>query len=127
MSRIQSTYTECVGVRVKRVTEPAEADDGARVLVDRYWPRGVRKVDAALDCWARDVAPSADLVSWFGHRPERWEGFRARYREELSRPERRDAVDRLRAAAAADTLTLLFGSREREQNNAMVLAEMLRE
>jgi uncharacterized protein YeaO (DUF488 family) len=72
-------------VRLKRAYEPPAADDGTRVLVDRLWPRGVAKADAALDLWAKDLAPSTELRRWFGHDPARWREFRKRYAEEVGR------------------------------------------
>ena len=83
------------GVRVKRAYEPRSPEDGTRVLVDRLWPRGLRKADAAIDCWMKEIAPSTELRRWFGHDPSRWEEFQHRYRTELSaRPE---LLDKLRA------------------------------
>lgn len=112
-------------VRVKRVYEPAESGDGYRVLIDRVWPRGVSREEAALDEWARDLAPSAELRRWFGHDPERFGEFRRRYRAELRR--QADAVEALRSRARREPVTILFGARDVEHNNAVVLAEVLRE
>jgi len=112
-------------IRVKRIHDPAEPGDGARVLVDRVWPRGVRKADAAVDRWLRDVAPSTELRKWFGHDRERFETFRQRYRDELATvPE---ALRELMALARKGPLTLLFGARDREHNQAVVLREVLQE
>jgi uncharacterized protein YeaO (DUF488 family) len=88
------------------------------------WPRGVSREKAALDEWVRELAPSAELRKWFGHKPERFDEFRGRYREELRA--RKSEVDALRARARKGTVTLLFGARDPEHNNAVVLAEMLR-
>jgi uncharacterized protein YeaO (DUF488 family) len=112
-----------VAVRTKRVYEPASASDGYRVLVDRVWPRGISKDDAAVDQWARELAPSTELRKWFGHKPERFEEFRRRYRDELKSYE--DEVKALRARARRETVTLLFGARDTEHNNAVVLAEVV--
>ena len=113
-----------MAIRVKRVYEPAEPDDGYRVLVDRVWPRGVSKERAAVDEWSRDIAPSDELRKWFGHRTERFEEFRRRYRDELSACG--DEIKALRTRGRKGTVTLLFGARDTEHNNAVVLAETLR-
>ena len=111
-------------VRTKRVYDPVEPGDGQRVLIDHVWPRGVTRERARLDEWARDLAPSDELRKWFDHVPERFGEFRSRYREELAaRPER---VDDLRRRAARTTLTIVFAARDREHNNAVVLAELVR-
>lgn len=110
-------------VRLKRAYEPAAAGDGARVLVDRLWPRGVRKEDAALHSWAKDLAPSDVLRRWFGHDPSRWDEFRRRYRSELA--EQRDAVAVLRSLARQGTLTLVYGARDTEHNEAVVLRNVI--
>lgn len=110
-------------IRVKRVYEPPARSDGCRVLVDRVWPRGLRKDDVALDAWIKDVAPSTELRKWFGHEPERWDEFKRRYREELdAHPE---AVQAVRDACTKKTLTLLFGAKDEERNQAVVLASYL--
>ncbi|MDZ7749265.1 MAG: DUF488 domain-containing protein [Halofilum sp. (in: g-proteobacteria)] len=110
-------------VRIKRIYDPPADHDGARVLVDRVWPRGVRKADAALDEWCRDAAPSTGLRKWFGHDPARFDAFARHYRDELAaRPE---TVDHLRALARADGLTLLYAARDPEHNHARVLAAFL--
>lgn len=113
-----------MAICIKRVYEPASDDDGYRVLVDRVWPRGVTKEKAAVDVWARDLAPSKDLRKWFGHKPERFEEFRRRYRAELSACG--EECEALRARGRKGTVTLLFGARDTERNNAVVLAEVLR-
>lgn len=112
-------------IRLKRAHDPVADDDGHRVLVDRVWPRGIRRTDLALDEWARDLAPSTDLRRWFGHDPGRWSGFRERYRAELaSVPEvLRALVER----CAAGRVTLVFSARDRAHNQAVVLAEVLAE
>lgn len=112
-------------IRVKRIYEPPEADDGVRILVDRVWPRGLRKADAGLDHWLPEVAPSTELRRWFGHRPERWPEFRERYRSELAAVPATlcTLLDRSRA----NTLTLLYAARDRERNQALVLQEVLQE
>lgn len=110
-------------IAVKRIYDPADDDDGFRVLVDRVWPRGVSKERAAVDLWARELAPSTDLRKWFGHEPARWPGFRERYRRELQ--EREADLRALVAQCGARRLTLLFSARDVERNQAVVLAEWL--
>lgn len=111
-------------IQVRRIYENAQASDGTRVLVDRVWPRGVTKAAARLDLWLREVAPSAALRRWFGHDPERFEAFRARYEEELA--SNHEAVAQLRALLSAGRLTLLYGARDEAHNQAVVLADYLR-
>lgn len=111
-------------VRIKRAYDPPAASDGYRVLIDRVWPRGVKREELRIDDWARDLAPSAELRRWFGHDPARFDEFRARYRAELEgHPEK---LAELRRRAQEGTLTLVYGARDREHNNAVVLAELLR-
>ncbi|MBL8600180.1 MAG: DUF488 domain-containing protein [Devosia sp.] len=109
---------------IKRVYLPPDKDDGQRVLVDRLWPRGVSKREAAIDVWLKDVAPSAALRKWFGHDPQRWEEFRRRYLAELA--DNTDAVDQLRELAKTGRVTLLYGALDEEHNQARVLLELLR-
>jgi uncharacterized protein YeaO (DUF488 family) len=112
-----------VDVRAKRIYDPAEPDDGYRVLIDHIWPRGVSREKARLDEWARELAPSDDLRRWFDHVPERFGEFRSRYRDELTAQ-----GERLEALRNRDgPLTVLYAARDREHNNAVVLAELLRE
>jgi uncharacterized protein YeaO (DUF488 family) len=111
-------------VRLKRAYVPAEASDGYRVLVDRLWPRGVSRERARLDEWARELAPSAELRRWFAHDPARFEEFRRRYVEELKA--QAPKLDELRRRARAGTVTLVYGARDTEHNDAVVLAELLR-
>ena len=111
-------------VRLKRAYEPAGAADGYRVLVDRLWPRGVSKEKAQLDEWARELAPSSELRTWFGHDPARFDEFRRRYLEELAAHEAKLAD--LRERASEGTLTLVYAARDSEHNDAVVLADVLR-
>ncbi len=112
-------------IRIKRVYRAARVSDGKRVLVDRLWPRGVAKDRARLDAWAKELAPSDDLRRWYHAEPDRWEEFVTRYRAELAaKPE---LVRDLAALAADGAVTLLFGSKEEERNNATVLRDCLRE
>jgi uncharacterized protein YeaO (DUF488 family) len=112
-------------VRAKRIYDPPERDDGYRVLIDHIWPRGVSRERARLDEWARELAPSDELRKWFDHVPERFDEFRARYCDELAAQYER--LDDLRRRAASGPLTVLYAARDREHNNAVVLAELLRE
>ncbi|MFI1306071.1 DUF488 domain-containing protein [Streptomyces sioyaensis] len=114
-------------VRVRRVYEAPEPDDGARVLVDRLWPRGLSKADAQLTEWCKDVAPSAELRRWYGHQEERFERFAEHYRAELAQEGPRQALERLRALAAKGPLTLLTATKDASISQAAVLAEVLRE
>jgi len=111
-------------VRLKRVYEPAAADDGVRVLVDRIWPRGMTKERLKADRWMKDIAPSSALRKWFGHDPAKWSEFRKRYVRELEG--NAELVAELRLAAGKKTVTLLFAAQDEEHNNAVVLAEVLR-
>ncbi len=109
--------------RLKRVYERASAEDGYRVLVDRVWPRGLKKEEARIDEWQREIAPSSELRRWYGHDPDKWSEFRSRYVAELDgKP---DLVRELRERARSRTVTLLFGARERERNNAVALKAYL--
>lgn len=111
-------------IRIKRVYEAASESDGSRVLVDRLWPRGVAKADARVSWWAKELAPSSELRRWFGHDPERFEEFSRRYRLELSGKEELGALRRL---VREGPVTLVYGARDREHNNAVVLRTLLEE
>jgi uncharacterized protein YeaO (DUF488 family) len=113
-----------IDVRLKRAYEPAEPDDGYRFLIDRLWPRGIARRRAEIDEWDRELAPSAELRRWFGHDPERFAEFRRRYLEELR--DQRPALAELRRRARQGRLTLVYGARDSEHNDAVVLAEVLR-
>jgi uncharacterized protein YeaO (DUF488 family) len=112
-------------VRAKRIYDPFAPEDGYRVLIDHVWPRGVSHERARLDEWARALAPSDELRKWFDHRPPRFASFRARYRDELAAQS--ELVDELRRRAASGRVTVLYAARDREHNNAVVLAELLRD
>src|SRR5450759_4552174 len=114
-----------MSVRIKRAYALPEPEDGVRVLVDRYWPRGVQRDTAELEDWLKDVAPSPKLIAWFGHRAERWEEFKQRYREELDARKDSDDLCRLRDWKQRGRLTLVYGARDQEHNNALALAEYL--
>lgn len=120
--------TASAKVRIKRVYEDASDDDGARVLVDRLWPRGVSKERAALDDWLKDAAPTPDLRTWWDHDPERMDEFAQRYRAELAdgNDAAADAVARLRdLASGSGGVTLLYGAKDPEVNHAKVLRNYL--
>jgi uncharacterized protein YeaO (DUF488 family) len=113
-------------VQVRRIYDQAAAEDGVRILVDRVWPRGIRKDAAAIAEWAKDVAPSTELRKWYGHVPERFAEFEARYRDELAQPAQRAALDHLRTLAKESTVTLLTATKDVELSQAAVLARLLR-
>jgi uncharacterized protein YeaO (DUF488 family) len=117
----QSTGT--LDIRLKRAYEPPSAEDGVRVLVDRLWPRGVRKSEAAIDRWLKEIAPSTELRRWFGHDPSRWSEFRRRYRSELSG--HAELVNELRALARKKPVTLIYAARDERHNEAVVLRDIL--
>ena len=112
-------------IRIRRVYEDPSSDDGARVLVDRVWPRGLRKDAADLDEWAKDVAPSTELRKWYGHDPAKFDEFRRRYYQELEVPPARDALAELRDLAVGRGLTLLTATRDLDHSHAAVLAGLL--
>jgi len=112
-------------IEIKRIYDPAEPGDGHRMLVDHVWPRGVSKDRARLDEWRRELAPSDDLRQWFDHVPERFGEFRGRYRRELRG--HTELLEALRNRAGQGRVTILYAARDREHNNAVVLAELLRD
>ncbi|HEY6493321.1 MAG TPA: DUF488 family protein [Trebonia sp.] len=114
-------------IRVRRIYDAPLPEDGARVLVDRVWPRGVRKDAARLDEWARDVAPTTELRTWYQHDPARFEEFRRRYLAELAEPERGQALARIRALAERGPVTLLTATKDLRLSQATVLAGLLGE
>ncbi|HZV51420.1 MAG TPA: DUF488 family protein [Candidatus Dormibacteraeota bacterium] len=114
-------------IRLQRVYGSDVAAPGTRVLVDRVWPRGVKKDDLRLDHWLRELGPSDELRKWFGHRPERWPEFQRRYREELEEPSRRALLDQLVELARRGPLILLFGAADEDHNQAVVLRSVLEE
>lgn len=112
-------------IKVKRVYLKPAKEDGWRVLVDRLWPRGMKKEAAHLDVWMKDVAPSDALRKWFGHEPEKWNEFQKRYRAELAK--KRDVVAAIKKMEKEhETLTLLFGAKDEKHNQAVVLAQLLK-
>jgi uncharacterized protein YeaO (DUF488 family) len=110
-------------IKLKRAYEPPDAGDGMRILVDRLWPRGVKKTAAAIDLWAKDIAPSTELRQWFGHQTDRWDEFRRRYTAELER--KTDLIEELRALARRGPITLVFSAHDAAHNDAVVLRTVL--
>jgi uncharacterized protein YeaO (DUF488 family) len=110
-------------IRLKRVYERASRADGTRILVDRLWPRGVTREQAAVALWLRDLAPSPELRKWFGHAPARWKEFQARYRKELQ--QKKDVIELLRQKSRARTVTLVYAARDEQHNGALVLKRIL--
>jgi uncharacterized protein YeaO (DUF488 family) len=110
-------------VTIKRAYEPPSPDDGTRILVDRLWPRGVKKSNAGISQWMKEIAPSHELRKWFGHDPARWEEFRRRYRAELTG--KRELVSHLRELSREGPLTLVYSAHDAARNQAVVLRELL--
>jgi uncharacterized protein YeaO (DUF488 family) len=113
-------------IQIQRVYERRPVKGNA-VLVDRVWPRGIKKEELGNHPWMRELGPSTELRQWFGHRPERWPEFRRRYRTELNQPQQREMLDELVAMARKRPLTLLYGARDTERNQAAVIRELLEE
>jgi uncharacterized protein YeaO (DUF488 family) len=111
------------GVSIKRAYEPPSPRDGTRVLVDRLWPRGVKKTEAGIAQWMKEIAPSHELRKWFAHDPARWQEFRRRYKAELT--EKRELVSQLRELAREGPLTLVYSAHDEAHNQAVVLRETL--
>jgi len=110
-------------IQLKRAYEEPKCADGMRILVDRLWPRGLTKEKAAIDIWLKDIAPSAELRKWFGHDPKKWRGFCSRYRTELK--QRGDQLQLIKSKAKGGPVTLIYGARDREHNEAVVLKQLL--
>jgi uncharacterized protein YeaO (DUF488 family) len=117
------TQLAAKNISVKRAYEPPAKGDGTRILVDRLWPRGLRKADAAIDHWLKDIAPSTDLRKWFAHDPSRWQEFRQRYADEIRG--HAEQLGELRACARSGRVTLVFAAHDEAHNNAVVLREVL--
>ncbi len=110
-------------LKIQRVYDPPSAGDGKRILIDRLWPRGLRKDDAKIDAWIKEAGPGTELRKWFNHDPEKWKGFKQRFFAELdAKP---DVVSEIVGLARKGTVTLLFGSKEERFNNAVALKEYL--
>ena len=110
-------------MRLKRAYEPPAASDGTRVLIDRLWPRGVRKDAAALDLWLKDIGPSTELRKWFGHEPSRWAEFRRRYADEIA--QKPQLLAQLRDIARQGVLTMVYSAHDEQHNDALVLQELI--
>jgi uncharacterized protein YeaO (DUF488 family) len=111
-------------IRIRRAYQPPQRGDGYRVLVDRIWPRGASKDDLELDEWRKEIAPSTRLRKWFGHDPKRWTGFQERYFAELE--QKQDAVRELVKRARQGRITLVYGARDPDHNQAVALSVYLR-
>ena len=118
-----STRIAAANVKLKRAYEPADKEDGTRVLVDRLWPRGVSKAKAALNQWMKEIAPSTELRKWFGHDPARWDAFCRRYSAELHHnPE---LLSQMRSLARQGPVTLVYSAHDEDHNDAIVLREVI--
>ena len=109
-------------MKIKRVYEAAQIEDGKRILVDRLWPRGLTKEKARVDIWLKDIAPSTDLRKWFGHEPAKWNEFRKRYIEELKNNEKQTSI--LKEQLKTGMVTLVYAAKDKEHNEALVLKEL---
>lgn len=110
-------------IKIKRVYENPEKEDGTRILVDRLWPRGMTKEKADVDLWLKEIGPSTELIKWFGHDPDRWKEFEKRYKKELK--ENKEAVSQLKDHPKKGTTTLVYSAKDEEHNQAVVLKEFL--
>jgi uncharacterized protein YeaO (DUF488 family) len=112
-------------IKIKRIYESPQRSpgDGTRILVDRLWPRGLRKDEVAVDVWMKELSPSTELRKWFAHDPAKWQEFRKRYIQEMK--ENSEVIDRLKSDAKSTTLTLLYSAKDTEHNNAVVIKEIL--
>ena len=110
-------------VRIKRAYEAPAPEDGARILIDRLWPRGVRKDAAALDLWLKGIGPSTELRKWFGHEPSRWAEFRRRYADEIA--QKPQLLAQLRDIARQGVLTMVYSAHDEQHNDALVLQELI--
>lgn len=111
-------------IRIKRIYERADKDNGVRVLVDRLWPRGIEKGKAKIDYWMKDIAPSNGLRKWFSHKEERWQEFKRRYFEELK--DKKDDLNQLKKLGKAKAITLLYAAKDTKNNNAKALLEFIK-
>jgi uncharacterized protein YeaO (DUF488 family) len=110
-------------IKLKRAYEKPAKDDGERILVERLWPRGLTKLEAKIDLWLKEIAPSTELRRWFGHDPDKWDGFRQRYQKELR--DKDDLIKLLKRKAKAGTITLIYAARDEEHKSALVLKQFL--
>jgi uncharacterized protein YeaO (DUF488 family) len=112
-----------MNIKIKRVYEKPGKDDAVRILVDRLWPRGLTKKKASVHVWLKEIAPSTGLRKWFGHDPNKWKSFRGRYETELRHND--DLIKLLKQKAREGTVTLIYGARDEEHNEALVLKQFL--
>ncbi|HKA17624.1 MAG TPA: DUF488 domain-containing protein [Blastocatellia bacterium] len=112
-------------INLKRAYEKPSKDDGERILVERLWPRGLTKLQAKIDLWLKDVAPSTELRRWFGHDPKKWDEFRRRYQKELKNKD--ELIKLLKRKAKNGTITLIYAARDEEHNGALVLKRFLKQ
>ena len=112
-----------MNIKIKRVYEQPDKDDGLRILVDRLWPRGLTKEKAGVDLWLKEIAPSTELRKWFDHDPEKWKRFRGRYETEIRHKD--DLIKVLKQKAREGTITLIYGARDEKHNEALVLKQFL--
>jgi uncharacterized protein YeaO (DUF488 family) len=112
-----------VTVKIKRIYEVPNSEDGTRILVDRLWPRGVKKEDVQIDLWLKDISLSSDLRKWFGHDPKRWPQFRAKYIQELGF--KNEDLSVIIRAASEGPVTLIYAARDENHNQAVILQEMV--
>jgi uncharacterized protein YeaO (DUF488 family) len=112
-----------MNIKIKRVYEQPDKKDGERILVDRLWPRGLTKEKAGVDLWLKDIAPSTELRKWFAHDPNKWKSFRGRYETEIRHND--DLIKVLKDKAREGTVTLIYGARDEEHNEALVLKQFL--
>ncbi len=112
-------------IRLKRAYDHPEREDGERILVDRLWPRGVKRETLQLDTWLKELAPSVALRTWYGQAPDRWQEFRKRYEAELAQPDKRAVLRDLALRAQKNTITLVYATRDTERNSAVVLKAVL--
>jgi uncharacterized protein YeaO (DUF488 family) len=110
-------------LKIKRVYDPASPEDGKRILIDRLWPRGLKKEEVRIDEWLKEIAPSDELRKWFSHDPSKYQEFKKRYTKELE--QKRELVEQIRNLAKKGTVTLLFSAKDTEHNNATALKELL--
>ena len=110
-------------IQIKRAYEKPSKQDGKRILIDRLWPRGITKVDAKIDIWLKDIAPSSELRKWFGHDPKRWDEFKSRYLKEIKN--NKEVLSELNKIVEIGKTTLIYSAKDEEHNNAVVLKDLL--
>jgi len=110
-------------IKVKRIYDPPSPDDGKRILIDRLWPRGMKKEEAHIDQWLKEISPSNELRKWYSHDPAKWPEFKKRYRAEISKE--MELLKRIKNEGKKGTVTLLFSTKELELNNAVALKEII--